>query len=60
MLEEVQKIVVSGIGEVVAVVITIGIAAIKRGLEKRKLRRKGVLRDDEYFKDNIRHFGKWN
>jgi hypothetical protein len=60
MLEEVQKIVVSSLGEVVAVVITIGIAAIKRGLEKRKLRRKGVLRDDEYFKDNIRHFDKWN
>ena len=60
MLEEVQKIVVSSIGEVVAVVITIGITAIKRGLEKRKLRRKGVLRDDEYFKDNIRHFDKWN
>lgn len=60
MLEEVQKIVVGGIGEIVAVVITIGIAAIKRGLEKRKLRKKGVLRDDEYFKDNIRHFDKWN
>lgn len=60
MLEEVQKIVVSGLGEVVAVVITIGLAAIKRGLEKRKLRRKGVLRDDVYFKDNISHFDKWN
>lgn len=60
MLEEINKIVIDGIGEIVAVAVTVGIAAIKRMLEKRKLRRKGVLRDDEYFKDNIRHFDKWN
>jgi hypothetical protein len=60
MLEQIENIVVDGVGEIVAVAVTVGIAAIKRMLEKRKLRRKGVLRDDEYFKDNIRHFDKWN
>lgn len=60
MLETVEKIFVDGIGEIVAVSVTLVIAAIKRKLEKRKLRRKGVLRDKEYFEDNIRHMSKWN
>ncbi|MCC6181039.1 MAG: hypothetical protein IT237_04330 [Bacteroidia bacterium] len=52
MLEQIEKIVTDGIGEIIAVAVTIGIAAIKRALEKRKLRRKGILRDKRYFEDN--------
>lgn len=60
MLETVEKIFVDGIGEIVAVSVTLVIAAIKRKLEKRKLRRQGKLRDEAYFEDNIRHMSKWD
>lgn len=57
VIENTGKAFGSEIGVFIA---TIVIAAIKRKLEKRKLRRQGKLRDKKYFEDNIRHMTKWN
>lgn len=38
--------------EIIKIVVPIVIAAIVRALEKRKLRREGKLRDEQYYKDD--------
>lgn len=60
MLEIIEKTAETFASEVVVMVVTIGFAALKRMLEKRKLRRQGKLRDDAYYEDNIRHMNKWD
>lgn len=52
IIQTTKQILVNGIGEIVAVSVTLAIAAVKRALEKRKLRRKGILRDERYYEDN--------
>lgn len=56
IIENTGKTFGSEIGVFLATVI---IAAIKRAVEKRKLRRQGKLRDEKYLDDNLRHLTKW-
>lgn len=44
-MEKIQEIIVSGLGEIIAVSITVVIGLIKRKLDLRKLRRQGKLKD---------------
>jgi hypothetical protein len=38
--------------EIIKIIVPVVVAAIVRALEKRSLRRKGILRDEKYFKDD--------
>jgi hypothetical protein len=43
------------LSEIVKIVAPLLVAALVRYLEKKNLRKKGILRDDKYLDDNIRH-----
>lgn len=38
--------------EIIKIVVPVVMAAIVRALEKRSLRKKGILRDEQYYKDD--------